>query len=127
MNAAIETRERQSLEKFMRKAQRSQETVRLERERTAAQARKLDRRARQDFFDAARDLGLCRQKQFKEGELSVSFNDAAEFVEGADRGGDDDEDYVPDWKDTADDDSDDNGPKLRPRRDKGYGYRRDSD
>jgi hypothetical protein len=127
MDASIETRERQSLEKFMRKAQRLQEAARLERERTAEHARKVDNKAKQDFFDAARDLGLWKQKQFKEGELSERFNDAAEFAEGADKGGDDDEDYVPDWDDTADDDSDDSGPRRRPRRGKGYGYRRDSD
>jgi hypothetical protein len=98
MNAAIETRERQSLEKWMRKARRMQEAARLERERTAEHARKVDNEARQDFFDVARDLGLWKQKQFKEGELSERFNDAAEFVEGADQGGDDDDGYAPDWK-----------------------------
>lgn len=126
-NAAIETRERQSLEKFMRKAQRLQEAARLERKRTAEQARKVDNKARQDFFDAARDLGLWKHKQFKDGELSEGFNDAAEFVEGADKGGDDEEDYAPDWNHTADDDSDDSGPRHTQRRGKGHGYRRDSD
>lgn len=55
--------------------------MRLERERTAAQARKLDRRAKQDFFDAARDLGLWKQRPVKEDELRISFSDAVEFVE----------------------------------------------
>jgi hypothetical protein len=127
MNAAIDTRERQSLEKFMRKAQRLQEAARLERERATEQARTVDNKAMQDFHDAARDLGLWKERQFKEGELRETFNDAAEFAEGADKGGDDDDSYAPDWKDDADDDGDDKGPKLRPRRGKGYGYRRDSD
>lgn len=128
LHSRLETRERQSLEKFMRKAQRLQEEARLERERTAEQARTVDNRAMQDFYDAAHDFGLWRERHFKEGELRENFNDAAEFVQGADESGDDDERYAPDWKDSADDgDDDDNGPKFRRRRGKGYGYRRDSD
>lgn len=125
MNARIETRERQSLEKFMRKAERLQEAARLERERAAEQARTVDNKAMQDFHDAARDLGFWRERQFKEDELRETFNDAAEFVEGAGESGDDEDSYAPDWKNDADDDGDDKGPKLRPRRGKGYGYRRD--
>ena len=96
----------------MRKAQRLQEAARLERARTAEQAHNVDNKAKQDFFDAARDLGLWKHKQFKEGELSVSFNDAAEFVEGADKGGDDDENFAPDWEDTADDDGADSARAI---------------
>ena len=66
-------------------------------------------------------------RQFKDGELSVSFNDAAEFVEGAGESSDEDDGYAPDWTDSTDDDRNDDGPRHRRRRGKGYGYRRDSE
>ena len=56
-------------------------------------------------------------------DLPVTFNDSAEFAEGADRAGDDDDDRAPSWKERA-------GKTrrgLKPRRGKGYGFRRDSD
>jgi hypothetical protein len=56
-------------------------------------------------------------------ELSVAFNDAAEFAEGADRAGDDDDDRAPSWKERAE--------NIRRgqsrRRGKGYGYRTDTE
>lgn len=123
--ARVETRERQSLEKAMRKAQRLQEAARIEIERTAEQARAVDNMAMQDFYDAARDDGLWKEREFRESELSESFNDAAEFFEGPSDSGEEDESYAPNWADDADDDGDDDGPKHRRRRGRGYGYRRD--
>ena len=75
LHARIETREKQALQKALH--------------RKARQARKADNKERQDFYDAARDQGLWRKREFKEGDLTVDFNDAAEFVEGADRADDD--------------------------------------
>ncbi len=34
-----------------------------------------------DQSNPARDQGLCRKKEFKDGELSVDFNDSAEFID----------------------------------------------
>lgn len=127
MNARVETRERQSLEKFMRKAQRLEEAARLERERAAKQARGVDNKAMQDFHDAARDLGLWKHKEFKEGELTERFNDAAEFVEGAGKSDSDEDGHIPDWGDDPNDDGNDRGPRHRPKRGKGYGFRRNDD
>ncbi len=53
-------------------------------------------------------------------DLSVTFNDAAEFAEGADRAGEDDDDRSPSWKTRAEE----TRRGHRPRRGKGYGYRR---
>jgi hypothetical protein len=125
--ARIETRERLSREKALRREQRLRQEARLEQEHKAEQARAMDNVAMQDFHDAARDQGLWKHKQFKEGELRQEFNDAAEFVEGANASGDDDESFVPDWAETDDDDGDDDGPKFNRQRGKGYGYRKDSD
>ncbi|WP_318886369.1 relaxase/mobilization nuclease domain-containing protein [Sinorhizobium meliloti] len=127
MHARLDTRERASLEKAMRKAARLHEAARLEIERTAEQARSVENMAMQDFYEAARDQGLWKEREFKEGELRESFNMAAEFTEGANESGGEDEGYAPDWKDDADDDGDDDGPRFRRRRGKGFGYRRDSD
>jgi hypothetical protein len=65
--ARLETRERHSLEKAVRREQRLQEAAHLERERTAEQARTVENKAVQDFFDAARDHGLWRQTDIDEG------------------------------------------------------------
>jgi hypothetical protein len=120
----IEKREQLSREKALRREQRLAQEVLLERDRTAEQAHTVDNKAMQDFYDAARDDGLWKHKKFGDGELSESFNDAAEFKEGADRAGDEDENFVPDWADT-DDDGDDDGPKFRS--DRGYSYKRDEE
>ena len=81
----------------------------------------MDNKAVQDFHDAARDQSLWRQREFKEGELSETFNDEAGFVEGAQESGDDDE-HAPGWKQRTEK----RARGHRPRRGKGYGYRRDS-
>ncbi|PAQ06739.1 hypothetical protein CIT26_24480 [Mesorhizobium temperatum] len=85
----IETSERLSRERALRREQRLQQEAKLERERTAEQARKIDNVAMQDFYDAARDQGLWKDRKFEGGELSESFNDAAEFEQGANGSGDD--------------------------------------
>lgn len=56
----------------------------------------------------ARDLGLWKERTFRENELTETFNDEAEFVQRVDDGGDD-------------------GTKYRPGRGRGYGYDRDSE
>ncbi len=56
-------------------------------------------------------------------ELSVAFNDAAEFAEGAGGAGDDDDDRAPSWKQRAEE----TRRGLKPKRGRGYGYRRDSE
>jgi hypothetical protein len=120
----IEKREALSREKALRREQRLAQEARLERERNAEQSRTVDNKAKQDFYDVARDDGLWKHREFEDGELSESFNDAAEFAQGGDNSDDDGESYVPDWADT-DDDGDDDGPKFR--RDRGYSYKRDDD
>ena len=118
--ARIETREKQALQKALR--------------RKAQQARKADNKERQDFYDAARDQGLWRKREFKEGDLTVDFNDAAEFVEGADRadeaaGEADDDDRAPNWKHRADEHAKNHRPKHghKPKGGKGFGHRRDDE
>lgn len=122
----LEKRENRGLPLAVQRELRLQEAARLERERAAEQARSVDNMAMQDFYEAARDQGLWKPREFQDGELSESFNDAAEFVEGAGES-DDDDGHAPDWKDSADDDGDDGGPRHRRRPGKGYGYRKGSD
>jgi len=116
----VETRERQALQKALR--------------RKTQEARKADNKERQDFYDAARDQGLWRKKEFNEGDMTVEFNDAAEFVEGADRaeeaaGDAEGDDRSPDWKYRADQLAKSHRPKRghKPKRPKGYGHRREDD
>lgn len=63
-----------------------------------------------------------RQKELiEEQRRKQDFNDAAEFPEGADRVGEDDDDRAPNWKERAK-----NMHRGQSgRRGKGYGYRRD--
>ena len=56
---------------------------------------KVDNKAMQDFFDAARDQGLWKQTDFEEGELCRTFNDEAGFEEGPPDSGDDDDGLAP--------------------------------
>jgi hypothetical protein len=125
----LETREIASLERALRRELREMQ-LELDLSHTAAEAlSRADNRAMQDFHDAARDQGLWRKREFREGDLTVGFNDAAEFVEGAGKGGGDDDGYAPEQDAGADnpgDDDDNGGPKMGRRRRKGYGYRRDS-
>lgn len=101
----------------------------LGRAKTRDKAQKIDpakrHKGRQDFFEAARDQGLWRKRDPKDYELTVRFNDAAEFVEGAERaGGDDDDDRAPRWKERAEDNARRQRRPRSPRPRKGRGYRR---
>lgn len=108
--ARLEARERQSLEKELQREERL--------------AREMEGKARRDFAQAARDPAQQQAKGAESEDLTVTFNDAAEFVEGADRaGGDDDDDRKPGWKQRAEK----LRPGHRPRRGKGFGYGRDKD
>jgi hypothetical protein len=102
---------------------REKQALEIKLRRAARLARKLENKVRQDFNIAARDPAERSRTEMDEGELSVNFNDAAEFVEGADRAGDDDDDRKPSWKHRVE--------KVqrghRPRRGKGYGYRREDE
>jgi hypothetical protein len=126
----LETREIASLEKALRRELREQQ-LEMELSHTSQEAlSRVDNRTMQEFYDAARDQGLWRKREFKEGDLSVGFNDTAEFVEGAGKGGGDDDGHAPEQNAGADnpgDDDDNGGPKMGRRRKKGYGYRRDSE
>jgi hypothetical protein len=114
----------------VKREQRLHEAARLERERTAEQARTVENKAMQDFFDAARDRGAWKRTDIEEGELSRTFNDEAGFEQGPQDSGDDDDGLAPDQTTGFDDDGGDDdsgGPRHRQRRGKGYGYRRDSE
>jgi MobA/VirD2-like, nuclease domain len=130
MLTRVEKREWASFERTHVREQRLREAARQEREREkqrTAQARTVDNKAMQDFHDAARDQGLWKHRVFKEGELRESFNNAAEFEEGADKAGGDDDGLAPSRNAGSDDDGgddDNSGPSRRRRRGKGYGYRR---
>ena len=86
----------------------------------------------QQKFDAA--AGFDRKTQdagddgiaadWREGDLQQAF-DAASGFDRDPPNGDGDDGLAPDGNDGSDDD--DKGPGFRPRRGKGYGYRRDSD
>jgi len=115
--AQLETRERQSLEKALRKEQRLQEEARLK----AAQARPMVAKARQDFSEAAGDQGLWRSRDFAKGELLESFNEQTGMGQRPDDSGGDDEKRAPDWKHRAAR----HARNQRRRGGKGYGYRKD--
>jgi len=69
----IEKREALSREKALRREQRLAHEAQLERIRTAEQARTADNKAKQDFYDAAKDDGLWKHKEFEDGELDLPF------------------------------------------------------
>lgn len=109
---------------------REMRSLGMGRAQTMGKAQKVDpatrHKGRQDFFDAARDQGLWRKRPVRKNELTIGFNDAAEFVEGADRaGGDDDDDRAPSWKERAEENvRRQRRPRSRRPR-KGRGYRRE--
>ncbi|MDG4901421.1 MULTISPECIES: relaxase [unclassified Mesorhizobium] len=123
--ARIEKRETLSRERALRREKQLAQDTRLERERTAEQAHTVENKAKQDFHDAARDDGLWKRREFEDGELSDSFNDAASLKNADSFSDDDGESYAPDWADDADDDGDDDGPKFK--RERGHSYKRDDD
>src|SRR5690606_37120656 len=109
---------------------REQRALGMGRAQTRDKAQQIDpakrHKGRQDFFEAARDQGLWRKRDPKDHELTVRFNDAAEFVEGADRaGGDDDDDRAPSWKERAEGNARRQRRPRSPRPRKGRGYRRE--
>jgi hypothetical protein len=112
MNARIETRENQALKKALKMAARQVPEM---------------QNARQEFYDAARDQGLWRSREFGDGDMSVEFNDAGEFVEGADRAGEDEDDRAPDWAQRTERRSRSHRPHNSQKRGKGRGYRREDD
>lgn len=81
----------------------------------------------QDFYDATRDQGFWKKREFTEGDLRQRFNEAAEFAHGAEETDEGEEGSAPDIGKDADDDSDDDGgpPRHSRRRSRGYGYRRE--
>ena len=103
----VETREKASLAKALKK--------------TARQVREMDNKLRQEFFEAARDQVVRGSTDIDEGDLQENFNDVAEFVEGLDKAGEEGDDRAPSWKERAENIR--HGHK--PKRGKGYGYRRD--
>lgn len=107
--ARIESREKRSLGKALRKA--------------TQQAWRQGAKAKQDFHAATRDQGQWRKKEFGDGDMSVEFNDAAEFVEGADRTGEEGDDLAPD----GDQSPEKRSRSHRPRRGKGFGHRREDE
>lgn len=110
--AKIEARETKAMELAV---------ARLAQQQAAAIEVPATFKARQEFFEAAKDLGLWKKRTFREGELTVDFNDAAEFIEGADRADDEGDDLAPDWESRAEKVS----RGHQPKRPKGKGYRRD--
>jgi len=85
-NARIEARENRSLERARRKAARQERNADLSADLSfEAKRAKAGHAARQDLHDATRDDGLWREKEFKAGDVTEQFNDAAEFVESANR------------------------------------------
>lgn len=121
--ARIETRERRALDKALRREERLALEARLEREHGAVHAQKAETAMRQDFFDAARDQGLWKDRAFTEGELTEDFNEAAGLTPDDGYSGDDDDGYTSDdWGPDDDGTDDDQGPKPRPRRGRGRGF-----
>ena len=120
-----------SLDAPLRKELRLQETARLEAAQAAAriESRNWREGELQQKFDAAAgfdrktqdagDDGIAADR--REGDLQQAFDAASGFDRDAPNG-DDDGGLAPDGNDGSDDD--DKGPGLRPRRGKGYGYRR---
>ena len=109
MAVRLDTRERQSFEKSMRRAERMRKTMHLDQQRRAS------RTVKEEFLAAASDHGSWK-KRMKEGDLRRNFNDEAGFIEGAHRAGDDD-DGGPGWKHRAEE----KARAHRPRRGRGYG------
>lgn len=61
----------------------------------------MEGKAKQDFFETARDHVLRNSGSADEMELTVNFNDAAEFVEGAGEGGEEEDERARTWKQWA--------------------------
>ena len=113
--ASVEARELQSLERKLR--------------RQISESEKRSRTLHPPLYEQEElhrqheELEEIRAAREEAQELSVTFNDAAEFAEGADRAGNDDYDRALSWKERSEELS----RGQRRWRGKGYGYRRDSD
>lgn len=126
--AALEGKKRALARQEMRERAGLRRTVsrefapQLAREWSRQQAQHLKNQAKQEFFDAARDDKLWQRRNFKRGDMQVEFNDAAEFVEDMDRGGDEEDARAPkkSWSSSS------RGKSLGRRTRKGRGYRRGS-
>lgn len=115
-------REKRTLSRLERREQRAQEH---KWQRELRKAKEMQAKVRQEFDKAAHDHIVRDKTDSDDGELSTNFNDTAEFVEGADRvdEGDDDDERKPNWKHRTEG----VGRGRKPRGGKGYGYRRDSE
>jgi hypothetical protein len=80
----LERREAASLERALDRARRQEleRTLSAKAEREAADAAALE--ARQDFFDAAKDQGLWKEREWQRGDVPEEFNQAGELERDAD-------------------------------------------
>ena len=135
-NPNLNPEQRHALETRAVDARHSRERSVIEREKRsmasveARELKSLERKLRRQISESEKqsqaldqELEEVRRAREEAEDLSVTFNDAAEFAEGADRAGDDDDDRAPSWKTRADK----TRRGHRPRRGKGYGYRRNSE
>jgi len=113
--ASVEARELLSLERKLKR-----QIVESEKKTLAPETLVHEPEELQHLHEELEEIRAVREEAQ---ELSVTFNDAAEFAEGVDRAGDDDDDRAPSWKERAEE----TRRGLKPRRGKGYGYRRDSE
>lgn len=113
----IETRERAALEKALKREFAPQSLEAFVQHQNASEQPNVA----QDFHSAAGDDRLWQQRAYERGEVQVEFNDAAEFIEGADRQEDNGDDGKYIWKKRADESRRSQARKPRSRR----GYRRD--
>jgi hypothetical protein len=122
LHARLNTRERASLKKAMRKAERHQAVAGLEMERKGEQTRSTDNIAMQDFYDAARDQGFWKKQEFAEGDLRERFKNAAGFAHGTGVTGEGKDSYAPDLRNDVYDDGDGDGgpPRHGHHRPKGW-------
>ena len=88
--ASVEARELQSLERKLRR-----QISESEKQAIAPDASPDEQ---EEFHRLHEELDEIQQAREEAEELSVTFNDAAEFAEGADRAGEDDDDRAPSWK-----------------------------
>lgn len=60
-----------------------------------------DIKTEHEFYESTHDKGLWKGQEFVDGDFQMKFNEAAEFVEGADCAGERVVDGAPDWKQRA--------------------------
>ncbi|SPH17901.1 hypothetical protein DEA8626_01429 [Defluviimonas aquaemixtae] len=112
-------RERQALERRMKRAE--------------LKAESLEQQLRQDFFEAARDRRVKTSTDMPQGKLSEAFNDAGEFAEGleqaraADLEDEQDKKRARTWKQRAKERRRGRGRGFQSGRRGGKSFRRDDD